>query len=80
MMDMVPGLLIEKHFLSAYDLRTHASPMHCYPPDTVMLAAISDAGMDTKLSNPLANVSESVLQLISFGAEEVWTFKKYIYY
>lgn len=70
LMDVVPGLVVEKHYLSAYDLRTHACPLHCYSPDVVMMASLEESGLDTVLSNPLANVSESVLQLLSFGADE----------
>lgn len=76
-MDMVPGLVVEKHYLSAYDLKTHATPLHSYSPEVLMKAFLEETGLDTMLSNPLANVSESVLQLISFGADEV--FREFIY-
>ncbi|XP_014251310.1 death-associated protein kinase 1-like isoform X2 [Cimex lectularius] len=70
LLDIVPGLLMEKHTLSAYDLRTHASPVYCYAPDVLMKASLESKGFETMVTNPLANTSETILELISFGMEE----------
>uniref|UniRef100_A0A0A9YKM0 Death-associated protein kinase 1 n=1 Tax=Lygus hesperus TaxID=30085 RepID=A0A0A9YKM0_LYGHE len=69
MLDVVPGLLIEKYLMSAYDLRTHVNPVYCYPPDMLMKASLENSGFDTQLWNLLANMPETLLQLFSFDAD-----------
>uniref|UniRef100_A0A023EZ51 Putative serine/threonine protein kinase n=1 Tax=Triatoma infestans TaxID=30076 RepID=A0A023EZ51_TRIIF len=70
LMDVAPGLVVEKHLMSAYDLRTHAIPIYCYSPDILMKASLETTDLDTQVTNPLANTTESILQLISFGMDE----------
>ncbi|BES87718.1 Death-associated protein kinase [Nesidiocoris tenuis] len=70
LLDVVPGLLVEKHLMSSYDLRTHVTPIYCYPPDILMKASLENSGFDTPIINLLANLPETILQLISFNAEE----------
>ncbi|KAL1139815.1 hypothetical protein AAG570_006792 [Ranatra chinensis] len=65
--EVIPGLPVEKHFLSSHDLRVHAVPVHCYQPHVLMEAVLQENGLNSEVKNPLSNVSETVLQLISFG-------------
>jgi hypothetical protein len=71
LLDVIPGLPVEKHLLSSYDLQIHAIPIHCYPPDELMKAVLKANGLDAPIKNPLADITETVLDLLSFGMEHV---------
>jgi hypothetical protein len=68
---MSPGLPIEKHILSAEQLRLHSDLVHCWSPDQLMASILQPPGLSSKLLNPLTGNYESVLDLVGFGACEV---------
>lgn len=71
LVEMCPGLAIEKHVISAEDLKNHCAASYCFPPDKLMEAMLEDTCLDTRIHNPLADCYESVLDLIAFGSDEV---------
>jgi hypothetical protein len=74
---MSPGLPIEKHVLSAEQLRLHSDLVHCWSPDQLMASILKPSCLSTKLFNPLTGNHESVLDLVGFGASEVSVVKLY---
>ena len=68
---MSPGLPVEKHVLSAEQLRLHSDLVHCWSPDQLMAGILQPSGLNFKLLNPLTGNYESVLDLVGFGAFEV---------
>jgi len=68
---MSPGLPVEKHVLSAEQLRLHSDLVHCWSPDQLMACILQPSGLNSKLLNPLTGNYESVLDLVGFGAFEV---------
>lgn len=71
LVEMCPGLSVEKHVLSALDLRNHCAASYCFPPDQLMLALLSDDRLDARLYNPLAECYETLAELIAFNSNEV---------
>ncbi|XP_033608089.1 death-associated protein kinase dapk-1 isoform X3 [Cryptotermes secundus] len=71
LLEMSPGLPIEKHILSAEQLRLHSDLVHCWPPDQLMECILQPSCLNAKLFNPLTGNYESVLDLVGFGASEV---------
>jgi hypothetical protein len=68
---MSPGLPIEKHVLSAEQLRLHSDLIHCWSPDQLMACILQPSCLNAKLFNPLTGNYELVLDLVGFGASEV---------
>lgn len=68
---MSPGLPVEKHVLSAEQLRLHSDLVQCWSPDQLMAGILQPSGLNSKLLNPLTGNYESVLDLVGFGAFEV---------
>lgn len=73
---MCPGLAIEKHVISAEDMKNHCAASYCFPPNKLMEAMLKDTCLDTRIHNPLADCYETLLDLIAFGSNEV---RVYIY-
>lgn len=71
LLEMSPGLLIEKHVLSAEQLRLHSDLVHCWSPDKLMACILQPSCLNAKLLNPLTGNHESLLDLVGFGASEV---------
>uniref|UniRef100_A0A1B6DYK5 Roc domain-containing protein n=2 Tax=Clastoptera arizonana TaxID=38151 RepID=A0A1B6DYK5_9HEMI len=71
LVEMCPGLAIEKHIISVEDLRSHCVAPYCYPPDVLMKAMLEDTCLDTQVHNPLADCQETLFDLIAFGSNEV---------
>ncbi|XP_071450473.1 death-associated protein kinase 1-like isoform X2 [Hetaerina americana] len=70
LLEMSPGLPVEKHVLSAKQLAEHCEVVYCWSPGQ-LLEAVFNGGLDAKLLNPLTEKEESMLDLIGFGAEEI---------
>ncbi|PSN41147.1 hypothetical protein C0J52_05197 [Blattella germanica] len=71
LLEMSPGLPIEKHILSAEQLRLHSDLVQCWAPDELMASILQPPCLNAKLFNPLTGNYESVLDLVGFGAPEV---------
>ncbi|KAJ9574049.1 hypothetical protein L9F63_008575, partial [Diploptera punctata] len=71
LLEMSPGLPIEKHVLSAEQLRLHSDLVHCWSPDELMETILQPSCLNAKLLNPLTGNYESVLDLVGFGASEM---------
>ncbi|XP_069694753.1 death-associated protein kinase 1-like isoform X2 [Periplaneta americana] len=71
LLEMSPGLPIEKHILSAEQLRLHSDIVHCWSPDQLMSCILQPPCLSAKLLNSLTGNYESVLDLVGFGAAEV---------
>ncbi|RZF45516.1 hypothetical protein LSTR_LSTR005718 [Laodelphax striatellus] len=71
LLEMSPGLSVEKHVLSCLDLRNHSVPPYAFPPPALMHALLSPSRLDSRLHNPLANTTETLRQLIAFDDPEV---------
>lgn len=69
---MCPGLLYERHILSAHDLKHHLTNPYCFPPNivtSVMLEA--ESTLDVILFNQNSNKYETIIDLIMFGDAEL---------
>lgn len=71
-MEMCPGLVLEKHVLSADQLRDHAATVYSWPPADIYTALLS-GGSRVSLLNPLTHKEESFTQLVCFGSQDVST-------
>ncbi|XP_075209802.1 death-associated protein kinase 1-like [Lycorma delicatula] len=71
LLEMSPGLAVEKHVLSVADLRTHSEPPHCFPPSELMMALLQPTRLETTVYNPLADCYENLKQLVAFNDSEV---------
>ncbi|XP_068081595.1 death-associated protein kinase 1 [Anabrus simplex] len=71
LLEMSPGLPIEKHVLSAEQLRLHSDIVHCWSPDELMACVLKPPHLDALLFNPLTGNKESLLELVGFGCPEV---------
>ncbi|XP_063604789.1 death-associated protein kinase 1-like isoform X2 [Penaeus indicus] len=70
LVEMCPGLVLEKHVLSAEQLSSHASTVYAWPPADIYTALLS-GGVRASLQNPLTDKEESFTQLVCFGSQEV---------
>lgn len=62
-----PGLLIEKHVLSPFELKKHSEPF-CYSPDVVTTAMLeAESTVDVALYNSNLDIHETIIQLIMFS-------------
>ncbi|GLH12279.1 Calcium/calmodulin-dependent protein kinase type II alpha chain [Gryllus bimaculatus] len=71
LLEMSPGLPIEKHVLSAEQLREHSEEVHCWSPADLMEAVLRPQRLDSTLLNPVTEHKETLLDLVGFGAPEV---------
>lgn len=63
-----PGLLVEKHILSPYELRVHSLEPFCYEPQYITSAMLeAESTLDLTLLNQNVNILETIVQLIMFG-------------
>lgn len=61
--------MIERHVLSAQQLRIHSDVTHCYPSDVLFTAMLeSESTLDVTLCNAITEKQESLVQLILFGS------------
>jgi len=69
---LCPGLYVERSPLSASHLSQGVSTPHAYKPRDVVLAQLAGT---TYLLADSVNVTETLVDLITFGDEEVSTLK-----
>lgn len=68
---MCPGLLLEKHVLSPFQLRVHSPEPYSYESDLILTAILeAESTMDVVLYNPEVDRMETLLQLVLFGMKE----------
>ena len=70
MVDMCPGLVLEKHVLSAEQLRLHAPAVYAWPPPDLFSAILTN-GSEATLVNPVTGNKETFMDLICLGSKEV---------
>ena len=73
LLDMSPGLAVDKHVLSSSDLRQHrdADAVHVYAPAVVVKAMHAGGGFDAVLRNPKSRKQETLKDLLCFGSDDV---------
>ena len=69
---MSPGLPIEKHVLSSYQLRSHSDLIHSWPPEALMAAILQPEGFMSCLENPITGDRETIVDLVAFGSCQVY--------
>ncbi|KAG8222005.1 hypothetical protein J437_LFUL002766 [Ladona fulva] len=70
LLEMSPGLPVEKHVLSAKQLAEHSEVVYCWSPGQLLEAVLANS-LNAQLLNPLTEAEESMLDLIGFGAAEI---------
>ncbi|XP_076061666.1 death-associated protein kinase dapk-1-like isoform X4 [Oratosquilla oratoria] len=70
LVEMCPGLVLEKHILSSSQLSNHSPTVFAWTPSSVYSSLLAD-GMAASLHNPITNTSEAFMQLVCFGAQDV---------
>ncbi|CAL4126795.1 unnamed protein product, partial [Meganyctiphanes norvegica] len=70
LVEMCPGLVLEKHVLSSAQLSNHSPSIYAWAPADIYTALLKD-GLNAQLGNPVSGKSENFTQLICFGAQEV---------
>ena len=70
LLEMSPGLGVDKSIQSADDLKNHREKIHHWGPQELVKALLTD-GFSTKLTNPNTSKVESLADLICFGSTEV---------
>ena len=71
LLEMSPGLGVDKSILSAKDLKAHTENVHAWGPQELVTALLKD-GFSAKLENPNnKGQSESLCDLICFSSSEV---------
>ena len=70
MLEMSPGMGMDKNILSVHDLKSHKSKVkHWGPP--VFIEALLKSGFDATLANPESQTEESLAHLVCYGSEDV---------
>lgn len=67
---MCPGLILEKHVMSAQQLSEHASTVYVWSPADVFAGLLTD-GPACTLKNQLTGNEETFMQLVCLGSQEV---------
>lgn len=70
LIEMCPGLVLEKHVLSSEQLAAHGSTVYAWPPAD-MYTALLNKGVGAALLNPLTEREEAFTQLVCFGSQDV---------
>ncbi|KAK8380308.1 hypothetical protein O3P69_016726 [Scylla paramamosain] len=70
LVEMCPGLVLEKHVLSSEQLATHAATVYAWPPADIYTALLS-GGVQATLANPLTAKEETFTSLVCFGSQDV---------
>lgn len=70
LVEMCPGLVLEKHVLSSEQLAAHASTVYAWPPADIYTALLS-GGVQATLANPLTTKEETFTSLVCFGSQDV---------
>lgn len=65
---MCPGLLLERHVLSAFQLRVHSPVPFRYEPHVVAAAMLeAESTLDVALYNPEVDRTETLIELLLFS-------------
>lgn len=70
LIEMCPGLVLEKHVLSSEQLGGHGTTVYAWPPAD-MYTALLNKGVGAALLNPLTEKEEAFTQLVCFGSQDV---------
>lgn len=63
-----PGLIIERHILSAFQLQVHHPCPFTYEPHVISTAMLeAESTIDIALYNPEIGKTESIVELVLFG-------------
>ena len=77
LLEMSPGMGVDKHVYSSWDLKHHREPSHTWGPSVMVQSLMSDQGFDSELVNPSSNKKETLQELVCFGSSEV---KEIVFY
>lgn len=67
-LEMCPGLVLEKHVMSAQQLRRHSGVSVTYEPRLLMEAQLSGSGIVRNSNN---NLEETLAELLCFGSKDI---------
>ncbi len=70
MLEMSPGMGMDKNILSVNDLKSHKDQIHYWSP-TVFIQSLLKDRFDAKLLNPESKAEECLADLICYGSNEV---------
>nr|XP_045596116.1 death-associated protein kinase 1-like isoform X2 [Procambarus clarkii] len=70
LVEMCPGLVLEKHVLSAEQLTAHSPTVYAWPPADIYTALLGN-GVRASLINPITEKEETFTQLVCFGSQDV---------
>ena len=70
LLEMSPGMGVDKSILSVADLKSHSKDIGHWGPQELISALLKD-GFSAKLKNPLTGEFETLCDLICFGSSEV---------
>lgn len=70
LLEMSPGMGVDKSILSVADLKAHAKTIGHWGPQDLVSALLKD-GFSAKLKNPITEQMETLCDLICFGSSEI---------
>ena len=76
LLEMSPGMGVDKYVLSSDDLKQHRDVLHHWGPCQLVRKLMSDDGFDANLTNPITGKEESLQDLVCFGSPEVLKWNK----
>lgn len=69
-----PGLLIERHILSSFQLKIHSPIPYCYESHVISAAMLeAESTLDVLLYNPEIDKTETIIALLLFGNSKITT-------
>ena len=71
LLEMSPGLPVEKFVLSHSDLKHHREDVHSYSTADIVTAMSKESGFETAVRNPKSKKHETLRDLLCFGNGEV---------
>ncbi|CAL1266138.1 unnamed protein product [Larinioides sclopetarius] len=71
--DVCPGAIMERHYLSCAQLKSHSKNVYAYSPAIIINALVQD-GVYSTVTNKITGANETLLNIIFFGAAEVLMF------
>ena len=71
LLEMSPGLPVEKFVLSHSDLKQHREDVHSYSTSDIVTAISKESGFETAIRNPKSKKHETLRDLLCFGNGEV---------
>ncbi|XP_059080756.1 death-associated protein kinase 1-like isoform X2 [Tigriopus californicus] len=73
LLEMSPGLPIDKHVLSVSDLFRHNSVVHSWASSDIIRQMVLSDGFDAKITHPVTKEPEALIDLVCFGSKELST-------